>query len=67
MVVFDDVVRARRLVNDRLRIDEAQVQLRPLVARRSRVGFDPHCPFSKFIASPLRVHMGKYYETLTIA
>ena len=41
MVVYDDVVHARRLVNDRLRIDEAQVQLYPLVARRSRVGFDP--------------------------
>ena len=41
MIVFDDIMHSRRFVDDRLRVDEAQVQLHPLVARRSRVGFDP--------------------------
>ena len=41
MIVFDDIMHVRRFVNDRLRVDEAQVQLHPVVARRSRIGFDP--------------------------
>ena len=41
MIVFNDIMHARRSVGDRLRVDEAQVQLHPLVTQRSRVGFDP--------------------------
>ena len=41
MIVFDDIVHTRRFINDRLCVDEAQVQLHPVVARRSWVGLDP--------------------------